>query len=267
MTDTLPPNDRAVRQVWSAGRYPSLAPNLLPAVARLVTAAGVTAGDRVLDVGCGTGNASIAARRTGATVTGLDLTRPMLEGARENTAVADLNDITWIEGDAESLPFRDGSYDVALSNFGHVFAPSPTRATEELLRVTQPGGRVAFTAWSPDGLVGEFTEMLADHLGERVDGSRRHLTWGDSSFVREQLPDSCTVHFERRVVPFRYVSPEHFWKAFAEESGPLSPVVSRLNDSELRETIKQDALDCLDEWFVDNAVRVEYLLVRVRLRQ
>ncbi|QKY21309.1 methyltransferase domain-containing protein [Halolamina sp. CBA1230] len=250
-----------VRQVWSTGRYPSLAPNLLPAVARLVNAANVTTGDRTLDVGCGTGNASIAAARAGGDVIGLDVTRSMLEEARENAAVAGLDGIEWLEGDAESLPFRDGSHAVTLSNFGHVFAPDPDRATAELIRVTESGGCVAFTAWSPDGLVGELTDVLADHLGEGAGGSRRHLEWGDSAYVREHVPDSCDLSFERQVLPFRYASPEHFWQSVSE-AGPLSPVVSTLDDPELRADIRRDALDCLSEWFVDNAVRVEYLLVR-----
>lgn len=250
-----------VRQVWSAGRYPSLAPNLLPAVARLVGAARISADEPVLDVGCGTGNLSIAAARAGGAVTGLDVTRPMLERARENTAIAGLDDIDWVEGDAQALPFRDGRFGVTLSNFGHVFAPDPDRATRELVRVTRPGGTVAFTAWSPDGLVGTLTDVLVDHLGAGASGSRSHLQWGDSAYVRSQLAASCSLSFERRSVPFRYASPEHFWRSFAE-AGPLSPVVSAIDDPELRAAIRRDALDSLNEWFVDNAVRVEYLLVR-----
>jgi ubiquinone/menaquinone biosynthesis C-methylase UbiE len=261
MTEQRYELESAVRQVWSTGRYPSLAPNLLPAVARLVNAANVTSGDRVLDVGCGTGNASIAAGRAGGDVSGLDVTRSMLDEARENAAVAGLESIEWLEGDAQTLPFRDDSYAVALSNFGHVFAPDPDRATAELVRVTEPGGCVAFTAWSPDGVVGELTDVLADHLGEGASGSRRHLEWGDSAYVREHVPESCSLSFERQVLPFRYASPEHFWESFAE-AGPLSPVVSNLDDPTLKAAIRRDALDCLSEWFVDNAVRVEFLLVR-----
>jgi ubiquinone/menaquinone biosynthesis C-methylase UbiE len=258
-------SDAAVRgrrhRVWSTGRYPSLAPNLLPAIARLVSAAGVRPGDAVLDVGCGTGNAALTARRAGGDVVGVDVTRPMLALARDNAAVAGYDDISWVEGDAETLPFGDDTFDVVLSNFGHVFAPDPARATENLVRVAKPGGRVAFTAWSRDGLVGELTQALTNHVESPVTDPWEHLKWGDTDYVRQQFPEGCTLSFERRIARFRYVSPEHFWQDFAEEAGPLSPVLSNLEDESTRTAIREDALARLSEWFADNAVRVEYLQV------
>jgi SAM-dependent methyltransferase len=252
----------AARYAWSTGRYPSLAPNLLPAISRLVNAAGIDPGHRVLDVGCGTGNAALTARRAGAEVVGIDLARRMLELARDSAAVGGYRDLDWLEGDAEAVPFRDDAFDVALSNFGHVFAPDPEAAGRELVRVTRPGGRVAFTAWSPDGVVGDLTELLAEHLGHGAEDPWTHLRWGDPSFVRERLDGLADLSFQRRIARFRYVSPEHFWREFAEESGPLAPTVSRLEDEGARESLRRKAVDALAEWFGDNAVRVEYLQVR-----
>lgn len=248
--------------VWSTGRYPSLAPNLLPAIARLVSAAGVAPGDSVLDVGCGTGNAALTAHHSGGDVVGVDVTRPMLELARENAAVAESDDITWVEGDAESLPFPDDTFDAVVSNFGHVFAPDPASATESLVRVANPGGRVAFTAWSRDGLVGELTDVLTNHVESPVTDPWEHLQWGDADYVREQFPADCSLSFERRIARFRYVSPRHFWQEFAEAAGPLSPVLSNLDDEATRQAIRDEALARLSEWFADNAVRVEYLQVQ-----
>jgi len=147
MDDPTEPDDRSARHVWSAGRYPAMAPNMLPAIARLVNTAGIDPGNRVLDVGCGTGNAALTARRAGANVVGLDLAHGMLELARDNASLAAEADIGWLTGDAEALPVPDDAFDVVLSNFGHVFAPDSTRAGAELRRVTKPGGRVCFTAW------------------------------------------------------------------------------------------------------------------------
>ncbi|ADB61076.1 Methyltransferase type 11 [Haloterrigena turkmenica DSM 5511] len=265
MNDPPESDDRSARHVWSAGRYPAMAPNMLPAIARLVNAAGIDPGNRVLDVGCGTGNAALTARRSGADVVGLDLAHDMLELARENAALAGYDDIGWLTGDAEALPVSDGAFDVVLSNFGHVFAPDSTAAGAELRRATKSGGRVCFTAWSPNGVVGDLTEVLTDHVDESPGDPRSHLRWGDPEFVREEFSDVPDLSFQRRHLEFRYATPHHFWREFAEESGPLSPVLRRMDDDESRDALRRDAVAALEEWFGDNAIRVEYLQVRAVL--
>ena len=123
-------------------------------------------------------------------------------------------------------------------------------------------GRVAFTSWSPDGLVGALTDVLDDYVTHEDHDPWAHLRWGDTEFVRDRLGVDCDLSFERRIARFRYVSPEHFWRDFAVEAGPLSPALRALDDEATREALREDALASLDEWFADNAVRVEYLLVR-----
>ncbi|MFB1065777.1 class I SAM-dependent methyltransferase [Natrinema sp. H-ect4] len=262
MDDPTEPDDRSARHVWSAGRYPAMAPNMLPAIARLVNTAGIDPGNRVLDVGCGTGNAALTARRAGANVVGLDLAHGMLELARDNASLAAEADIGWLTGDAEALPVPDDAFDVVLSNFGHVFAPDSTRAGAELRRVTKPGGRVCFTAWSPNGVVGDLTEVLTDHVAEAPSDPWSHLQWGEPAFVRDQFADVTDCSFQRRLLEFRYATPHHFWREFAEESGPLSPVLRRMNDDDARAALRRDAVAALEDWFGDNAIRVEYLQVR-----
>jgi len=262
MDDPTEPDDRSARHVWSAGRYPAMAPNMLPAIARLVNTAGIDPGNRVLDVGCGTGNAALTARRAGANVVGLDLAHGMLELARDNASLAAEADISWLTGDAEALPVPDDAFDVVLSNFGHVFAPDSTRAGAELRRVTKPGGRVCFTAWSPNGVVGDLTEVLTDHVAEAPSDPWSHLQWGEPAFVRDQFADVTDCSFQRRLLEFRYATPHHFWREFAEESGPLSPVLRRMNDDDARAALRRDAVAALEDWFGDNAIRVEYLQVR-----
>lgn len=262
MEDSETGDARSATYTWSAGRYPSLAPNMLPAIARVVNAAGVDPGDRVLDVGCGTGNVALTARRHGARVVGVDVTRPMLDLAADSADLANYDDIDWVAGDAESLPFTDDTFDAVVSNFGHVFSPQATVAGDEMLRVARDGGRLAFTAWSPDGLVGALTDVLTDHVAYPDHDPWAHLRWGDVEFVRDQFAGRCDLSVQRRIARFRYVSPQHFWREFAEESGPLSPVLQRLDDADARESLRRAALDRLEEWFADNAVRVEYLQVR-----
>lgn len=256
-----PRNQGPMRSVWSAGRYPSMAPNLLPAIARLINVAGVSPGDRMLDVGCGTGNAGLTARRVGASVVGVDISPRMLDLARENAVLAGYDDLEWCIGDAEYLPFPDDSFDVVCSNFGHVFAPDAAQATREMVRVVVPGGRVAFTAWTPTGIVGRLTDIITDRLPDHAGDPWAHLQWGDPDHVREQMGDVADLSFQHRTLRFRYVSPAHFWREFAEESGPLSPVLQRLDDDTARANLRTDAIAVLEEWFGDNAIHVEYLQV------
>ena len=110
-------------------------------------------GDRVLDVGCGTGVVAITAARLGAKVRAVDLTPELLERARENAGIAKV-DIEWTEADVEKLPFRDAEFDVVVSQFAHMFAPRPEIAAGEMLRVLRPGGTLGFATWPPELMVG-----------------------------------------------------------------------------------------------------------------
>jgi len=248
-------------EIWSTRQYPSLATKLLEATARLINTVGISVDDDVLDVGCGTGNAALTASQHGGDVVGLDASPSMLDLAVENSQLAGYEDADWVAGDAESLPFTDGQFDAVLSNFGHVFAPNAAKAASEMVRVARSGGQIAFTAWSPDGLVGALTDILDDHVSYPDHDPGAHLRWGHPAFVRSQLSDQCDLSFQRRVIRFRYLSPRHFWQEFAEEAGPLSPALRRLDEAEARASLRRDALECLEEWFADNAVRVAYLQV------
>src|SRR5881628_248600 len=124
-----------------------------PPAAELVRRASPRAGQRVLDVACGTGVVAVTAARAGARVSGLDLTPQLLEQARENARLANV-EIEFREGDAEQLPFGDSAFDVVLSQFGHMFAPRPEVAIGEMLRVLKPGGTIAFSTWPPELFMG-----------------------------------------------------------------------------------------------------------------
>ena len=133
---------RAQREMW--GSFAPTATFTTPVAAHVVGFAGVEAGEKVLDIGTGTGVVAITAARAGAQVCALDLSPDLLVQARENARVAQYPDIEWIEGDAEHLPYPDSSFDVVLSQFGHMFAPRPDVVVAEMRRVLTPAGRVAF---------------------------------------------------------------------------------------------------------------------------
>ena len=115
----------------------------------------------VLDVACGTGNATYPAARAGARVTGLDFQPDLLALAREKASAAGV-EIEWVEGDAQELPFEDDRFDRVLSTFGHMFAPDHERAAAELKRVTRADGAISICCWSPDGSIGRMFRTTAE---------------------------------------------------------------------------------------------------------
>ena len=261
------PADRA-RHVWSIGSYDPIATQFLPMAAHLVRAGGVEAGDRVLDVACGTGNVAITAGRRGALVTGLDITPAMLAAARENAAVAGLSDVDWCEGDAADLPFPDDAFDATLSCVGHVFSERPDAAAAELLRVTRPGGRVAFTAWTPESVVPAMGAAVGEYLPPDPDPSPPPAAWGDPNVVRERLGDGVDdVEFETGTVSYRVASPAHYWAGATEESGMFIVALSAVDEADLP-ALRRDVVEAVDRYFDDrvNAVRMEYLVTTATVR-
>ena len=135
----------------------------IPPAARLVRHAQIRSGERVLDVACGTGVVAITAARASAHVTGLDLTPELLERARENARISEL-EIDWHQGDVERLPFKDDEFDVVVSQFGHIFAPRPEVAISEMFRVLKSGGRIAFSTWPPELYVGRSFALMTKYM-------------------------------------------------------------------------------------------------------
>jgi SAM-dependent methyltransferase len=146
---------------WSLGRYEGTAIQLEPAARVVVERAAPTAGERVVDVGCGTGNAALLAAERGARVTGVDPAPRLLEVARTRAAAGGL-DATFALGDAAALPLADGEADLVLSVFGVIFAADPRAAAGEMARVTAPGGRIVLSAWIPSGAIHEATRVAGE---------------------------------------------------------------------------------------------------------
>src|SRR5216684_3488456 len=157
--------------------------------ARLVNPARIQRGQRVLDVGCGTGVVAVTAARLGAKVTGLDLTPELLAEARENSRVA-MVDIDWHEGDVEHLPFEPSTFDVVVSQFGHMFAPRADVAVSQMLRVLKPGGTIAFSTWPPELFVGRMFALVGSYMPPPPAGVAPAPQWGDPNIVRQRLGDA-----------------------------------------------------------------------------
>jgi SAM-dependent methyltransferase len=212
--------DRA-RATWSAGDYDAVVDRIWSAGADVVRRVGVGPGDEVLDVACGTGNASIPAAEAGAKVTGLDLTPELFDGARRRAQRAGV-ELELVEGDAEDLPFADESFDVVLSTFGCMFAPDHRRAAEEIARVLRPGGRLGIAAWTPEGSVGDFFKSLSTLGPPPPPGFQPPVLWGTEGHVSELFEGTgVAVRFEESAVQFRFDSAEEALNEYWDRFGPI----------------------------------------------
>lgn len=231
--------------------------------ANLVTFAGVQAGQRVLDVGCGTGVVAITARRRGAQVTGVDLTPELLKRARENAAVAHV-EIEWHEGDVESLPFGDGAFDLVLSQFGHMFAPRPDVATREMLRVLKPGGLIAFSTWPPELCIGRIFTLIGQYLPPPPSFVSPPTQWGDPTTVRDRLGAAVAdLVFDRAVMLFPTLSPAHYRLFFETNAGPVLRLVQTLQGEPARlAAFRREFEETVTQYLEDNVVRQDYLMTR-----
>ena len=175
-TPTLETLKQRQQATWASGDFHTIAALIVSVAERLVDAADLRAGSRVLDVATGSGNAAIAAARLGTEVAGVDYVPALLERGRQRAA-AEGFEIDFVEGDAESLPYPDGSFDAVTSVFGSMFAPDHPRAAAELVRVSRPGGAIALASWTPEGFLGELFETVAGHVPPPL-GLVSPMQWG-----------------------------------------------------------------------------------------
>lgn len=255
------PQQQAI-EMWSLGDYTQLDRDVLPAATLVVDAVDISEGDRVLDVACGTGNVALTAWRRGANVTGCDLVPSMLELAQQNAARMDANDIEWRQGDAADLPFETAAFDSVVSCFGHITAMDVDAAGSELVRVTKPGGQIAYTAWTPDGLTGPILGTIKDFLPPgALPATPPDFLWSDPEIVNDRLGGDITdLSIDLGVLSYYFLSPEHAWAHFAENAGPFAAIRNQLDDH-ARKALDQAIVASLEPHFNNNEFRFEYALV------
>jgi SAM-dependent methyltransferase len=255
----------AIQEFWSGGDYDRLASYGSAAEAsRLVRFACVNAGDQLLDVGTGSGIVAIVAAQRGARVTGVDPTPALLAKARDNAELAGV-DTLWQEGVAEFLPFPDASFDVVLSQYAHMFSAAPERAASEMLRVLKPGGRIAFAAWTPDGLAPRLMGLSVAYLPPMPGPPPPSpFLWGEPRGVRDYLgATGRDLHFEHAALQLPALSPAHARRIFEETFSPTVLLVHMLGDRPDRLSKWRREHDAIvGEFFGDGRVRFEYLLTR-----
>ncbi|MNX27687.1 Ubiquinone/menaquinone biosynthesis C-methyltransferase UbiE [compost metagenome] len=222
--DTAQPDLAALKTrqqgTWSSGDYAVVGTTLQIVGEQLCESLDVRAGQKVLDVAAGNGNASLAAARRWCDVVSTDYVPALLGRARERAAAERLK-IEFQEADAEALPFPDAGFDAVMSTFGVMFTPDQDKAAAELIRVCRPGGKIGLANWTPDGFIGQVFKTIGKHLPPPA-GVKSPALWGTKARIEEMFGEQASsIKTESRNFVFRYRSPEHWLQVFKTYYGPL----------------------------------------------
>jgi len=224
---------------WSSGDYAVVGTTLQIVGEELCEAIDIRAGQKVLDVAAGNGNATLAAARRWCDVVSTDYVPSLLERGQLR-AKADGLQVEFKQADAEALGFEDATFDVVISTFGVMFTPDQDRAAAELLRVCKRGGKIGLANWTPEGFIGQLFKTLGKHLPPPA-GARSPALWGTEARIDEVFaPSAASIRAERRHFNFRYRSPEHFLDVFKNYYGPMLKAFAALdtaNQQRLRDDI------------------------------
>ena len=197
------PLTQRVQATWTAGDFGRIAKGYERGAAQFIVQLGLEPGEAVLDVACGTGNLSLPAARAGASVTGIDIAPNLIVQAVRDAENERLR-IDFEVGDAERLPYSDGTFQTVVTMFGAMFAARPERASAELLRATRSGGRIAMANWTPTGFVGEMLKTTV-RFAPALAGVPSPLLWGTEDAVGERLgAGSTSLAFAKRLITFEY---------------------------------------------------------------
>jgi len=269
---SAPPDLSAVKAkqqaAWSAGDYAIVGRTLQIVGENLCEAVNLRAGERVLDVAAGNGNATLAAARHFAEVTSTDYVPALLERGRARAEAEGLQ-VTFREADAEALPFADSTFDVVLSTFGVMFTPDQARAARETLRVCRPGGRIGLANWTPGSFIGELFKVLGRYLPPAA-GLRSPALWGTEERLKELFSEAeASIQATPRIFNFRYRSPAHWMEVFRTFYGPVNRAFLAL-DTPRQDELERDILNLLSRFDRGGAgglvVPSEYLEVVVTRR-
>ena len=226
---------------WASGDYAVFGAALLIMSELLCEAVDLRPGQKVLDVATGSGNTALASARRFGETTGIDYVPALLERGRERAAAERL-EVAFREGDAESIPFPDASFDVVLSTVGVMFAPDQEKAAGELLRVCRPGGRIGLANWTPEGFAGELGSLFGSYLPFSP-GLKPPVLWGTEERLRELLDSGTSdLRIARRSFVFRYRSALHYLEILKTQLGPTREAFLAL-DPEKQERLTGDVVD------------------------
>jgi SAM-dependent methyltransferase len=213
---------------WSAGDYAVVGTTLQIVGESLCEALDLRAGERVLDVAAGNGNATLAAARRWADVISTDYVPALLERGRVRADAEGLA-VRFEPADAEALPYANASFDVVLSTFGVMFTPDQEQAAAEMLRVCKPGGRIGLANWTPGSFIGRLFKLIGSYLPPPA-GVQSPALWGTEARLRELFGRQIgSIAIERPSFVFRYRSPAHWLEVFRTYYGPMQKAFGALD--------------------------------------
>lgn len=251
---------------WGSGDYAIIGVTLQIVGETLAEAVDIRAGERVIDVAAGNGNATLAAARRFADVTSTDYVPQLLEKGQIRAA-ADGFLVDFRAADAEDLPFEDQSFDVALSTFGAMFTPDHGRPAREMLRVVRHGGRIGLANWTPGGFIGQLFKVIGAYVPPPA-GLQSPALWGTEPHIVElfgsQAADISTSH---KYFNFRYRSAAHWLQVFRDYYGPVNKTFAAL-DAAGQKALEKDIVALLERCNAAGASSLvlpsEYLEVVIR---
>ncbi|MXP21608.1 methyltransferase domain-containing protein [Gordonia sp. HNM0687] len=249
------------RAMWASGDYPAVADVIADLGPQLVTATGIGASDKVVDIAAGAGNVAVPAARTGAHVVATDLTPELLQTGESR--FPDLG-IVWRTADAEYLPFDDDTFDVAVSCVGVMFAPHHQECADELARVTRTGGRIGLINWTPTGFIGELFKVMKPYAPAPPPGAQPGVLWGDATHVAglfgERVHDLVATTATLEVTDF--ADGAAFRDFFKATYGPTIAAYRTIGDDTDRAAELDAAIAGLaDRYLHDGVMQWEYLQV------
>jgi SAM-dependent methyltransferase len=253
---------------WASGDYAVIGSTLQFVGETLCEALDLHAGERVLDVAAGNGNATLAAARRWCDVVSTDYVGSLLERAKTRASAEGLA-VQFEQADAENLQFQDGAFDVVLSTFGVMFTPDQEKAASELARVCKPGGRIGLANWTPASFVGEMFKLMGAYIPPAA-GLKPPSRWGTEAGLRELFGTRiAALQAPRRNFIFRYRSPKHWLDTFRTYYGPTHKAFGAL-DSGKQASLTEDLLGLAQRFntATDGTMTVpsEYLEAVIKVR-
>jgi ubiquinone/menaquinone biosynthesis C-methylase UbiE len=234
------------QDAWAAGDYAVIGTTLQIVGENMCEAVDIRAGQKVLDVAAGNGNAALAAARRWCEVVATDYVPALLERARER-AMTEHFCMAFREADAEALPFSDESFDVVVSTFGVMFAPDQERAGAELVRVCKRGGKIGLASWTPDGFIGQLFKTIGRHVPP-APGASSPALWGTPGHIAALFErHASSIKSKQRIFNFRYRSTEHWLEVFKNYYGPVLKAFGALSPS-VRSALEQDLISLVGQF-------------------
>ena len=214
--------------LWEKGDFTRIAATMRESGDALVKRLGITAGIKVLDLGCGDGTTALPAARLGADVLGVDIARNLVEAGNKRAHREGLPNCRFQEGDASALhELKDESFDLVVSIFGAMFAPKPFDVANEMVRVTKAGGRIAMGNWIPNDptLVAQILKTSSAYSPPPPEGFVSPITWGIETNVIERFAKAGIaqekISLVRDTYTFNYRgTPSEFVETFRQYYGP-----------------------------------------------